>query len=150
VEDQSPANPIPQRLGTHYSHKTSALHRLFLTACGRGGKPGSSRATPSTVFQNSSNPQPGFRKSNRCPSSTLTITSEEYPLFRPELRLLLSFLYILYPFPHSPSHQVSNCKNRFLQSRREVAEKLALGYFAVFLRIRCWRTGEDVWQTHKR
>jgi hypothetical protein len=37
-----------------------------------------------------------------------------------------------------------------LRSRREVAEKLALGHFAVSLHIGCWRTGGNVWQTHKR
>jgi hypothetical protein len=103
VEDAPSANPIGWRLRTRYSHSPSALHRPFCNACGRRGKPRSSRASLSAVFLNSSIPQPGFRKSNHMPSSTPTVTSEDYPLFQPELRVLLSFLYISYPFPHYPS-----------------------------------------------
>ena len=57
------------------------------------------------VFQNSSIPQRKFRKSNHLPSSHPTTISEDFPLFQPELRVLLSFLYIFYPFPHPPSRR---------------------------------------------
>jgi hypothetical protein len=109
VEDQSSANPMPQRLETHFSHRSPALHRAFFAACVKSGKLGSESGSARTVFQNSSIPQPGFRKPTPSPSSSSTTTSEVYPLFLRELRVLLSFLLFFYPFPQYPSQRTGGC-----------------------------------------
>ncbi len=117
VEDKPSANRILQRLRTHFSHRSSALHRLFFVACGKSGKPGSLSGSASIFFQNSSIPQPRFRKPTPRSSSTSTTTSEVYPLFQPELRVLLSFLLFFYPFPQSPSHWTGGCSKTVYRQR---------------------------------
>ncbi len=53
--------------------------------------------SPDLLFLNSSIPQPRFRKPVTPPTSSPTITSEGFPLFHAQLRVLLAFLLISYP-----------------------------------------------------
>ncbi len=99
VEDASLPTPDSMRLRTTFSHNPSALHSPFPHPCGSRGKPGSLHHLSTPVFQNSRIAQPSFGKLRTYPTSLPSITSEAFPLFHAELRVLLSFSLISYPFP---------------------------------------------------
>ena len=101
----SPSLPTPcsTRLWTHFSHKSSALHRPFPVSSGNLGKLGSPHPFHTLHFQNSSIPQPQFRKPTHPATSSRQSSSPQFPLFLPERRVLLSFFLISYSFSSLPS-----------------------------------------------
>jgi hypothetical protein len=99
VEDWYFPSPYSMRLRTCFSHNPSALHSPFPLPCASRGKPRSLNTPSIPVFQNSRIAQPLFRKLSTTPTPLPTITSEAFPLFLTELRVLLSFSLISYPFP---------------------------------------------------
>ena len=98
----SPA-PCPARIRTRFSHKSSALHSPFRIPSVNRGKQGSLAPSPRLLIQNSSIPQPQFRKLTHPSTPSQQSSSPKYPLFLPERRVLLSISLISYPFSSSPS-----------------------------------------------
>jgi hypothetical protein len=103
VHTPSPPAPCPMRLRTRFSHKSSALHRPFLVPSGNLGKLGSHLPSLTPLIQNSSIPQPQFRKLSHPSTPSQQSSSPKYPLFLPERRVLLSISLITYPFSSFPS-----------------------------------------------
>jgi hypothetical protein len=99
VHSRSSPNPCPTRLRTHFSHKSIALHSPFCVACGSRGKPVTANPPHNPVFQFPSIPQLRFRKLTHHSTLSLRTTSPEFPLFLPELRVLLSYFLSLIRFP---------------------------------------------------
>jgi hypothetical protein len=86
-----------------FPHTPAPFHSHFQRLCGRGGKSGAPLTLRRQVFKSSSIPQPGFRKPTPTSTSCTSWTSSEYPLFLPELRLLLSFISLILIFSSYPS-----------------------------------------------
>jgi len=87
------------RLCPRFSHKRATLHSPFPAPCGSRGKHRSPQLQTLPLFQDSRIPQPQFRNPRTTPTPPITITSDGFPLFLQQLRVLLSFLLISYPFP---------------------------------------------------
>jgi hypothetical protein len=98
VEDQTIRSSSLTRHWPHFSHKPSALHSSFCHPCGRSGKQAYSAALVRRDLQNSSLPQEGFGKPRSLTTSSAAVALHRFPLFQPELRVLLSFLLISYTF----------------------------------------------------
>jgi hypothetical protein len=103
VHSPSPPAPCPTRLRTLFSHKSTALHSPFPAPSANSGKPGSHHLFLCLLIQNSSIPQPQFRKLTHPSTPSQQSSSPKYPLFLPERRVLLSISLISYPFSSSPS-----------------------------------------------
>jgi hypothetical protein len=104
VDDTALQSPSSMRLRPCFSHRQSALHSPFPSLCGRRGKQGPPYPPSSLLFQNSRNAQSRFRKLRTLSTHLNPTTSEAFPLFHPQLRVLLSFLLIILPFSYYPSH----------------------------------------------
>ena len=91
---QTPSTTHP---GTCFSHNSSSLHSPILDPSGNLGKQVSLHPLHTLHFQNSSIPQPQFRKPTNYPTSSLQRPSPQFPLFRCQRRVLLfSFLLSYY------------------------------------------------------
>jgi hypothetical protein len=102
VEDWPPESPCPVRRWTRFSHKLSAFHRVFRGICGRRGKQGQCDSREWPVLKKPRIAQTGFRKLDSQPTPYPPISSEAFPLFLGELRVLLSFLLIYSPISSYP------------------------------------------------
>jgi hypothetical protein len=94
VEDRAAGTPSQSRRWAIFSHKGSGLHRGFWLSCGMRGKHGQGEWKLKPDFQNSSIAQPGFRKQVQELNSVGSVVSDGFPLFRTQLRGLLSFSII--------------------------------------------------------
>jgi len=99
VQPTAAQNPWPTRLWTRFSHNDPTLHRGLQAPCGRRGKLGSLSTAFRPLIQSSSIAQPCFRKPAIPSNPYASISSEGFPLFLPQLRVLLAFLLSTYPFP---------------------------------------------------
>jgi hypothetical protein len=93
---------------------SAALHRPNLHTCGSRGKNGRQQQGHLPLIQNCRNAQLSFRKLRTCPSPLLQSTSDTFPLFLTELRVLLSFSLFFYPFPTTRRAQSSGIANPHL------------------------------------
>jgi hypothetical protein len=103
---------------TLFSHKPSSFHRGFGRPCGTGGKYGTGRRPQRPDFQNSSIAQPRFRKLGTCSTPYRSISSEGFPLFLPQLRVILYFLLSLLLFSYYPSRLTATLSKSSLHSVR--------------------------------
>ena len=94
VEDRCAGTPCQSQRWMIFSHKGSGLHRGFWLSCGMRGKHGQGEWKLKPDFQNSSIAQPGFRKQVQELNSVGSVVSDGFPLFRTQLRGLLSFSII--------------------------------------------------------
>jgi len=98
VHSRSSPTPCSMPLGTRFSHRPSGLHRPFRDASGKRGKAGTSNAGHNPDLQISRFAPSGFGKLTPDESPSIQGTSPLFPLFRLQLRVLLSFLLIFHCF----------------------------------------------------
>jgi hypothetical protein len=136
VHTPSPPAPCTKRLWTRFSHKSSALHRPFPSPSGNLGKLGSHLPFLTPLIQNSSIPQPQFRKLSYPSTPSQQSSSPIYPLFLPERRVLLSISLITYSFSSFPS-RFNRPSEFFGTHSRSAVIFLRLGWFEPNLEPSC-------------
>ena len=98
VHTRSSPTPDSMRLRKRFPHRSSGFHIPIRRASGKRGKTGTRNTSRDLNLQISRFTPPGFGKLTPEETSSIQNTSAVFPLFLPQLRVLLSFLLIFHCF----------------------------------------------------